>query len=405
VATRRCAAAVLGLTLAAAVIAAGPARAAATQAQSRDVDVTAAGAVLWDPIEERALWGREDTVPRRMASTTKIMTTLLALEGGTLGDVVTVSATADAADDQPGAASLGLRAGERIAMRSLLVGLMLRSGNDAAVAVAEHVAGSEAAFVDEMNAAARRMGLRATNFVNASGLTNLPEHRASPRDLAVLAHVAMSDKRFARIAGTARADVPGLGTLETRNLLLDSYDGATGVKTGYTALAGLCLVASASRDGRDLYAVVLDSDDSFADTAALLDLGYDGFTVVSASGAVPSVYRTAWGAIDLRPDELPERTVPADAKVVVRSALTPVPPADTTAGTVLGHAELVVDGEVRARSSLHAAGAPPDPPGVAPETAAGGAFQDAIRAFVRAAPQRRPVPQAADRIVREPARS
>jgi D-alanyl-D-alanine carboxypeptidase (penicillin-binding protein 5/6) len=392
---------VLALMLAVVIAAPGPARAAT---EVPEPEVTAAGAVLWDPIDERMLWGREENVPRRMASTTKIMTTLLALEAGTLDDTVVVSATADAADSQPGAASLGLQVGERIAMRSLLIGLMLRSGNDAAVAVAEHIAGSEAAFVDQMNAEARRLGLNATNFINASGLTNSPEHHASPRDLAVLAHVAMSDERFAEIASTERAAVPGLGALETRNLLLHRYDGATGVKTGYTALAGLCLVASASRDGRDLYAVVLGSEDSFADTAALLDLGFDGFTVVSSSGSVPNVYRTASGTIDLQLADAPRRTVPVDARVVVRTALVPVPPADTTAGTVLGRADLVVNGRVRARSSLHAAGAAPDTAAASLETAAGRAIQDAIRAFVRASPQRRPVPQDADRIVREPAR-
>jgi D-alanyl-D-alanine carboxypeptidase len=172
----------------------GPAGAALqVDEQALERQVSASGAVLWDPLDQRVLWGREADVPRRIASTTKIMTTWLALEAGTLDDTVTVSATAAAADSQPGAASLGLRAGEQISMRSLLTGLMLRSGNDAAVAVAEHVAGSEAAFVDQMNAEARRLGLDTTNFINASGLTNAPEHRASPRDLAVLAQTAMAN--------------------------------------------------------------------------------------------------------------------------------------------------------------------------------------------------------------------
>jgi D-alanyl-D-alanine carboxypeptidase (penicillin-binding protein 5/6) len=316
-----------------------------------------------------------------------------------------VSATAAAADSQPGAASLGLRTGEQISMRSLLTGLMLRSGNDAAVAVAEHVAGSEPAFVEQMNAEARRLRLDATNFINASGLTNSPEHRASPRDLAVLAHTAMANAQFAALAGAAHSDVPGLGSLENRNLLLDSYDGATGVKTGYTALAGNCLVASATRDGRDLYAVVLDSTDSFGDTAALLDLGYDGFTVVSAAGAVPDVYRTAWGVIDLEASQTPPRTVAVDAKVRVRTSLEPVLPASTAPGTVLGNADLVVDGRVRARTELRAAGPAPVERQVTAATAAGRAIQDTIRAFVRANPQRRPVSDNADHIVRQAARS
>jgi len=388
------------------VVASGlPVSASGVDEEALEHKVSAAGAVLWDPLDGRVLWGREEHVPRRIASTTKIMTTLLAIEAGTLDDTVTVSATAAGADSQSGAASLGLRAGEKIAMRHLLTGLMLRSGNDAAVAVAEHVAGSEAAFVKEMNAVARRLGLDATNFINASGLTDSPEHHASPRDLAVLAHAAMTHERFADIAGTSRASVAGLGTLESRNLLLDTYDGATGVKTGYTALAGQCLVASARRDGRELYAVVLDSTDTFADAAALLDLGYDAFTVVSTAGAVAEVYRTAWGAIDLQAADTPARTVPADAKVRTRTVLVPTPPPQTTVGTVLGRTDLVVDGRVRARSPLRAMGPVPDESAVTPATAAGAAIQEAIRAFVRTTPQRRPVPESSDRIVRQAGRS
>ena len=368
-------------------------------------EVSASGAVLWDPIEQRALWGRDADVPRPMASTTKIMTAWLAISEDTYDDTVTVSATAASADDEAGAASLGLRADERIAMDDLLVGLMLRSGNDAAVAVAEHVAGSEAAFVDRMNAAAEDLGLEDTNFINASGLTNSPAHHASPRDLAVLAAAAMADRRFAEIVGVKRATLPGLGTLETRNLLLNRYDGATGVKTGYMSAAGLCLVASATRDGRDLFAVVLDSDDTFAETAELLDQGFDGFTVVSASSAVPAVYRTADGVVELRAQPAEQRTVARDSRVRIRTSLVPMPPADTAEGTVLGEAQLVVDGQVRQRSSLRASGPLPSSEDRSSAEAAGGALQDAIRAFVRTAPQRRPVPEGADRIVREAARS
>jgi D-alanyl-D-alanine carboxypeptidase (penicillin-binding protein 5/6) len=383
---------------------AAPPAAADVDSTALERGVTASGAVLWDPLDGRVLWGREEHVPRRMASTTKIMTVLLALREDTLDDTVTVSATAAAADSEPGAATVGLRAGEQIGMHDLLVALMLRSGNDAAVAVAEHVAGSESAFVDDMNAEARRLGLDATHFINASGLTNSPEHHSSPRDLAVLAHAAMREEPFAEIAGTVRADIPGVGRMESRNLLLRSYEGATGIKTGYTSLAGLCLVASATRDGRDLYAVVLDSTDSFGDTAMMLDFGYEEFTVASAAGAVPDVYRTAWGEIDLETDA-PARTVPVGAKVRTRTVLVPVPPARTVAGTVLGRTDLVVDGRVRSRSQLRAIGAIPEAPEASSATAAGAAIHEAIRAFVRSSPQRRPVREGPERIVRQAGRS
>jgi D-alanyl-D-alanine carboxypeptidase (penicillin-binding protein 5/6) len=220
----------------------------------------------------------------------------------------------------------------------------------------------------------------------------------------VLAHAAMTDDAFAEIAGTTRTRIAGVGLLESRNELLASYDGATGVKTGYTALAGLCLVASATRDGRDLYAVVLDSSDSFADTTALLDFGYEAFTVTSVAAAVPEIYRTAWGEIGLE-TRTSAHTVPVGAKVRARTVLLPVPPARTTAGTVLGRTELVVDGRVRGRAKVRATGPVPDEPAVTPDTAAGGAIQDAIRAFARLTPQRRPVPEGVERIVRQAARS
>ncbi|MDP8970622.1 MAG: D-alanyl-D-alanine carboxypeptidase, partial [Actinomycetota bacterium] len=279
--------------------------AAAAPAQDRDVaaalaapSVSAEGAVLWEPTGRRVLYGKEASVPRRMASTTKVMTVLLALEAGTLDDTVTVSSTADRTDDVAGAASLGLRAGERVPVSSLLAGLVLRSGNDAAIAVAEHVAGSQEAFVARMNARAAELGMEQTRFLNPTGLTDDVGHHASPLDLAVLAETAMRHREFARWAAARTMDVPGIGTLRNRNELLFDYPGLTGVKTGFTALAGQCLIASATRGGRTLYAVVLDSDDSFGDVAALLDHGFTDYrqALPLAAGAQAASFRWA-GAV------------------------------------------------------------------------------------------------------------
>jgi D-alanyl-D-alanine carboxypeptidase (penicillin-binding protein 5/6) len=351
--------------------------------------VTAAGAVLWDPLDGRVLWGRAPDAARRMASTTKIMTALLAVEAGTIDDTVTVTATAAAADSEPGAATLNLQAGQRVGMRGLLRALMMRSGNDAAAAVAEHVAGSQQAFVAAMNRRARGLGLDDTHFLDATGLSDDPRHHASPADLARLAEIAMDRPAFADLVGTYQADVPGFGRLTSRNLLLDSYDGATGVKTGYTALAGLCLVASATRDGRTLYTAVLDSDDSFADTTVMLDHGFDAYTVAAAADVDAGVYRTSRGDVALQVADSAPRTVPADATVRVRSWLDPYPPARVVAGTRLGRAELVVDGRVVDTAGLEAAtelaGGPQDEP---PAAVVGAAVEDAVRAYVRASPRR-----------------
>lgn len=373
---------------------AGPAGSAAGRTAAPDAvadEVTAAGAVLWDPLDGRVLWARAPSMPRRMASTTKIMTALLAVEAGTLDDTVTVSAAAAAADAEPGAATLNLRAGQQVGMRSLLTAVMMRSGNDAAAAVAEHVTGSEDAFVAAMNGRARQLGLDDTRFLDATGLSDSAAHHASPADLARLAQTAMALPGFAELVGTYRADIPGFGTLTSRNLLLDRYRGATGVKTGYTALAGLCLVASATRDGRTYYTAVLDSDDTFADTTVLLDHAFDAFTVAAADDVAAGVYRTAAGTVPLRIVDTAPHTVPVAGTVRVRSSLLPTPPSRITDGTRLGRAELVVDGEVVDTATIESAGPLDGARTMTPAASAGAAVEDAIRAFVRATPRRTPV--------------
>jgi serine-type D-Ala-D-Ala carboxypeptidase (penicillin-binding protein 5/6) len=375
---------------------AGPLPATATAAAQIPAEppqpplVSARGAVLWDPYDDRVLYGKEETVARPMASTTKIMTVLLALEAGAVEDQLTVSA--DAADQ--GGASLGLRPGQVIPMRSILAGLMLRSGNDAAVALAQHLAGTEPAFVERMNARAAELGLTSTQFVNASGLTDDPNHRASPLDLARLAQVAMAHPVFAEYAAAARLTVPGLAPMESRNELLWRYPGATGVKTGFTTLAGLCLVASADRDGRTLYVVLLDSDDSFVDAAALLDYGFEAFRrpTLLEQDAEAVRYRWADAEVAAVAAETLTATVPVTATVTWRTVLAPVTVRPVQAGTALGAAELVVDGAVVTRVELRALdGVAPARPASA-AAAAGGALQEAVRAFIRLHPVDRPVP-------------
>ena len=365
---------------------------ASAQQREPDAPVSADGAVLWDPLDGRVLWGREVDTPRRMASTTKIMTALLALEAGAADDTVTVSGAAAAADDVPGAATLNLRAGQQVEMDDLLTALMMRSGNDAAAVVAEHVAGNEAAFVAAMNARARELGLDDTSFVDATGLTDSSAHHASPRDLARLGQIAMRVPAFADLVHDFRAMLPGFGTLTSRNLLLDTYPGATGIKTGYTGLAGLCLVASATREGRTLFAVVLGSDDNFADTTALLDHGFDDFTVASAADADVGPYRTSNGDVPTRLIDARTRTVPVDGTIRVRSRLVPEPDGPVRRGTRLGRAELVVAGKVVDTAAIEAVSAlPAAEPGTA-AASAGDAVEDAIRAFTRATPRRVDVP-------------
>jgi D-alanyl-D-alanine carboxypeptidase (penicillin-binding protein 5/6) len=178
---------------------------------------------------------------------------------------VTISANAA----ETAGSRMGLTWGETLTVRELLYGLLLPSGNDAAVALAEHVAGSEMAFVALMNETAASMGLAQTHFANAHGLDD-PEERTSAADLAKITQAALAYPVFAEIVAQDTVFVAGR-SLENTNLLLGLYRGADGVKTGTTVAAGECLVASLTRDGHRLLVVVLGSSDRYADATALLD--------------------------------------------------------------------------------------------------------------------------------------
>ena len=329
------------------------------------------------------LAGVDPRVARPMASTTKIMTVLVALEAlesGLVAPELTVSAFAAATGQLPGVATLGLRAGDVVDLRDLLAADLLRSGNDGAVAIAEHIAGDEPAYVAQMNERARTLGLQDTGFVDSSGLSNDPAHRATPLDLALLGQEAMSHPDFAAWAGAASLSVPPFGILENRNELLTTYPGTTGIKTGFTTLAGLCLVASVEWDGRTLYVVVLGSEDRVADATALFDHGFSDFRRPTPLrvGDTPASYRTSAGEVTLSVAEDLARTVTGPADVQVRTRLTPDAGLPIAPGTPLGEAVLLVDGEEVDRTPLLAVSALS-----LPEDGAGAALADALRGFAR----------------------
>lgn len=239
--------------------------------------------ILYDETNDVVLGGVDIDSPRPMASTTKMMTGLLAIESGRMDEIVLVSARAAAI----GEAEIGLESGERLPMSMLVNALLIRSGNDAAVAVGEHVAGSVEEFVAMMNARAAELGMMSTSFANPHGL-DAEGHFSSPRDLLTLGRAAMANPAFAEIAGTTRfrvADAPD-GTeriVEATNALLTTYRGTFGVKTGFTFRAGLVFVGGAERDGRRLWVVVMGSEGSgahFTDAVDLLDHGFNELRIV-----------------------------------------------------------------------------------------------------------------------------
>jgi D-alanyl-D-alanine carboxypeptidase len=210
-----------------------------------------------------------------MASTTKLMTALLAIERGDLADIVTVSYDAAIYRAPSG---FGLATGEEWTLDELLTALMVRSANDAAMAIGEHLGGTVEEFVAMMNARAIELGLEDTSFANPSGL-DAPGHYSTANDLLALAQVALRQPLIARLAQTKvvkfRDDPWGNDRWGTNtNALLGAYPGILGVKTGSTPNAKMVLVALAERGERRIITVVLGSDDSFADTRSLLEYGF-----------------------------------------------------------------------------------------------------------------------------------
>lgn len=251
---------------------------------SEPFTVAAKGAVLIDGASGRVLFGQNENAMYPMASTTKVMTTLLALENSALDEKVTAGKNAHGVEGT----SLYLSEGETLSMEHMLYGLMLRSGNDAAVAVAEHIAGSVPAFAKMMNEKAEALGIDA-HFVNPHGL-DADGHKISALGLALLFREAMKNPDFRTITATQRKVIPWVGNeysrvLENKNKLLKTYEGATGGKTGYTGKAGRCLVFSAKRDGMELIGAVLNCPTWFDTATQLLDWGFENFREESAFDA------------------------------------------------------------------------------------------------------------------------
>lgn len=212
-----------------------------------------------------------------MASTTKIMTAIIALENCGMDEVITVSANAAA---QEGSAAY-ISENNQIYMKDMLYGLMLNSGNDAAMAIAEHVAGDAEKFADLMNEKALEMGLRDTHFVNPSGLDD-PEHFTTAGELALIARYALSNQDFREIVSTQTYQAQPINSEEklyfsNHNKMLSLYDGAVGVKTGFTKATGRCLVSAAERDGMEFIAVTLGDSNDWNDHMEMLDYAFSEY--------------------------------------------------------------------------------------------------------------------------------
>ena len=234
--------------------------------------------IVYDRISKSMIIGKNEDVKSAMASTTKIMTTIVILEKADLNEKVTVSAKAGGT----GGSRLGLKRGDKASVRDLLYGLMLRSGNDAAVALAEHVGGSVKGFAELMNEKAIELGLTNTHFVTPHGLDDA-NHYTTALELAKLTDYAMDNETFAKIVGTKSTTIyinNQSRQINNTNELLGVLNGVVGVKTGFTNNAGRCLVTETKRNNMDIITIVLGADtkkDRTKDSANLIEYTFSKY--------------------------------------------------------------------------------------------------------------------------------
>lgn len=240
-------------------------------------------AVVIDYESGRVLYEKNSNKVVPMASTTKIVTAIVALENSMLNEVVTVSRRSASIHGS----TIGLKQGQKLTMEELLYGLMLRSGNDCAIAIAEHIGGCVDKFVDMMNSKAFNIGAYNTHFHSPHGL-DADGHFTSTLDLALITRYALDNTEFAKIISTKDITFDGISgkrAFHNINKLLYSLEGADGVKTGYTGKAGRCLVSTASRNNRRVICVVLNSPNRWEDSKKLINYGFNNYKeILSLNG-------------------------------------------------------------------------------------------------------------------------
>lgn len=256
--------------------------------------VSARNAVLIEQQSGRILYSKQANEQEKIASITKIMTALLAIESGKMKETVSVSNTAVRTEGS----AIYLKAGQKVKLEDLVYGLMLRSGNDAAQAIAEHVGGSVDGFVYLMNEKAQEIGMKNTHFSNPSGLDGDGNHYSSAYDMALLTRYAMQNETFQKIFGTKRyqSEAWDYPWHNKHRLLTSMYKYATGGKTGFTKKAGRTLVTTASKDGLDLIVVTLNAPSDWKDHMYLFNEGFKQYsmTTIMQDGGIAEVKGNAY---------------------------------------------------------------------------------------------------------------
>lgn len=316
-----------------------------------DLSLSARSAIVLDGTTGRVLYEKNADEKSLIASTTKIMTGLIICQQCDMGARVQIRPEAVGIEGS----CMYLKAGEIFSVKELLYGLLLRSGNDAAVALAIFCAGSTEAFVARMNEKAEDLGLTATHFANPHGLDS-EENYSTAKDLAILGAYAMENELFREICSTKSIQLQSR-SLVNHNKLLWRYDGAVGIKTGYTKAAGRILVSAAEKNGRRLIAVTINAPNDWSDHEKLLDYGFHGFSscLLAQKGEILATVPVLSGdkkQLDAAAREsfsypLAEGEVPLIRMHIPRFVYAPV-----EEGTLAGYAEFLIDGTSVARIPL-----------------------------------------------------
>lgn len=322
-----------------------------------DISTSAVSAVVIEAETGTVLYSKNMNEQRAMASTTKIMTAILTIEAGDLDREFTVDPLAI----QVEGTSMGLREGDRVTRRALLYGILLPSGNDAANAAAVSVSGTISAFVDKMNKKAEELDLSSTHFATPSGL-DAKGHYTTAYDLAMLAAYAMKNDVFREVVSCQSKEVefgnpPFKRTLYNSNKMLKRYEGAIGIKTGFTDNARRCLVSAAERGGVELIAVTLNAPDDWNDHTKMLNLG---FTKVSAypleTGCSEQIAVAGTGkTVGVYADSASLSLTPEQRQILERRVLLPrMVYGGIMKGDRLGSIEFLLDGKIVKSVPLYA---------------------------------------------------
>ena len=325
--------------------------------EQADISVSATAAILIEADTGTVLYAKNEKEHRSIASTTKIMTTLITLESGRLDESFIVDSTALLTEGT----SMGLKEGDRVTRRALCYGMLLPSGNDAANAAAINISGSYSAFAERMNEKAEALGMKDSNFVTPSGLDAKGQYSCA-YDLALLTAYALKNEDFREICCQKSAKVkfgnpPTERWLNNSNKLLKSYPDCIGVKTGFTDNAGRTLVSAASRNGVTLIAVTLNAPDDWNDHTRMLDYGYEKVKDYSAGYDVNSLTLSVVGSdkqtvgLETRAVSLPLTRAQRD-KVTTVVYLPRFIYADVMQGEKVGRVEYILNDRVIAVSEI-----------------------------------------------------